>query len=81
MNQEKLSAIILSILGIVIVVDTLLQQFDIGTKQTSLVLGYCIAFVLLSIKFPDILKRKLVIIPMYMMAAQTIYSLIITYIY
>jgi len=80
MEKEKISSIILTILGIVIVIDTFLEQFfNIGTKQNSLVLGYCIAFVLLSIKFPNILKKKAVIFPMYIMVVQMVYSLIITY--
>tara|TARA_Y100001970_G_C14147247_1_gene810569 strand:+ start:109 stop:354 length:246 start_codon:yes stop_codon:yes gene_type:complete len=81
MEKEKLSSLILSIIGIVIVADAILEQFfNIGTKQDSLVAGYCVAFVLLSIKFPNLLKRKSVIIPMYIMIIQMIYSLIITYI-
>ena len=80
-EQKKLSALILSILGIIIVIDAILEQFfDIGVKQDSLVIGYCIAFVLLSIKFPNILKIKPVIIPMYIMVLQTLYSLITTYV-
>tara|TARA_B110000263_G_C15148664_1_gene436781 strand:- start:448 stop:696 length:249 start_codon:yes stop_codon:yes gene_type:complete len=80
MEKEKISSIILIILGVVIVIDTILEQFfNIGTKQNSLVLGYCIAFVLLSIKFPNILKKKAVIVPMYIMVVQMVYSLIITY--
>ena len=78
-GNEKISSIILSILGIVIVIDTVLYQlFNIGSKQDSLVLAYCISFVLLSIKFPNILKIKLVVIPLYIMIAQMIYSLINT---
>ena len=81
MKIEKLSSLILTILGIVVVIDAILEQFfSIGTKQDTLVLGYCIGFVLLSTKFPNILKRKYVIIPMYIMIVQMIYSLIITYI-
>ena len=81
MEKEKLSSLILSIVGIVIVIDAILEQFfNIGIKQDSLVIGYCITFVLLSIKFPNILKRKPVIIPMYIMVVQMIYSLIITYV-
>ena len=59
MEKEKLSSVILSILGTVIVIDTILEQFfNMGVKQDSLVIGYCIAFIFLSIKFPNILKRK-----------------------
>ena len=80
MEKEKLSSVILSILGTVIVIDTILEQFfSIGIKQDSLVLGYCIGFVLLSTKFPNILNKKFVIIPLYIMIIQMIYSLIKTY--
>ena len=81
MNVEKISSLILSVFGAVIVVDTILQQFfGIGTQQDNLVLGYCIAFVLLPIKFPNLLKKNLVKIPMYIMIFQMIYSVFITYI-
>ena len=81
MSKEKISAIILTFLGIVLVIDAILEQFfNIGSEAEGLVLGYCIAFILLSIKFPDLLKKKYVIIPMYIMVIQTFYSLIITYI-
>jgi len=80
MKKEKLSSIILGILGIILVIDTILEQFfSIGIKQDSLVLGYCIGFVLLSTKFPNILNKKFVIIPLYIMIIQMIYSLIKTY--
>ena len=81
MLTEKISAIILTLLGVVLVIDAILEQFfNIGIRQDSLVLGYCIAFILLSIKFPNLLKKKYVIIPMYIMVIQTFYSLIVTYI-
>ena len=81
MKKEKISAIILTLLGVVLVIDAILEQFfNIGMRQDALVLGYCIAFILLSIKIPNLLKRKYVIIPMYIMVIQTFYSLIITYI-
>ncbi len=81
MEKEKISFLVLSILGIVIVIDGILEQFfNIGVKQDNLVIGYCIAFVLISTKFPNILKRKFVIIPMYAMILQMLYSLVITYI-
>ena len=80
MKNEKLVSIILSMMGIVIVIDAILEQFfNIGIKQDSLVLGYCISFVLFSINFPIILKKNYVIIPMYIMVVQMFYSLIITY--
>ena len=79
-KSEKFSSITLSISGIVLVVDAILEQvFNIGIRQNSLTIGYCIAFVLLSIKFQNILKRKYVTIPLYIMIAQTIYSLTLTY--
>ena len=79
-NPERISSIVLSILGIVIVFDTILAQFfSIGVIQNNLVLSYCIAFVLLSIKYESIVKKKYVVIPMYLMVLQTIYSLILKY--
>ena len=81
MKTEKISAIILTLLGVVVVIDAMLEQFfNIGIRQDALVLGYCIAFIFLSIKFPNLLKKKYVIIPLYIMVIQTFYSLIITYI-
>jgi len=54
MEKEKISSIILTILGIVIVIDTFLEQFfNIGTKQNSLVLGYCITFYKISKYFKE----------------------------
>ena len=77
---EKLSSVALCILGIVIVIGAILEQFfNKGIRQNSLAIAYCIAFVLLSIKFQNILKRKYVMIPLYIMIAQTIYSLTLTY--
>jgi len=79
-NLEKISSIVLSILGIVIVVDTILVQFFfIGEIQDNLVLSYCIAFILVSLKYESIVKKKYVVIPMYLMILQTIYSLILKF--
>ena len=81
-KNEKISSIILSVLGFVIVIDTILEQFfNIGTKQNSLVVGYCVAFILLSLKFPNILKNKYVVIPLYIMIIQMIISLTSKYIF
>ena len=47
---EKIFSVILSIVGIVLVVDVFLEQFfSIGTKQNSLTLIYCISFIIFSI--------------------------------
>ena len=74
---EKICSVILSIVGIVIIVDVFLEQFfNIGTKQNSLTLIYCISFVLLSTQYKRISKNKLVMIPLYIMIIQTCYSLI-----
>ena len=79
-KSEQISSIVLSILGIVLVVDAILEQvFNIGIRQNSLVIAYCIAFVLLAIKFQDIIKKKYVMIPMYLMILQTFYSLTLKY--
>ena len=76
---EKISSYILCLVGIVIVIDTFLAQFNIGTYQEGLTLGYCIAFVLLNTKFPNISKKKYVVYPLFLMIAQTVYSLIYKY--
>ena len=77
-KTEKIASIILCILGVVIVVDGILAQFfNIGVEQKGLTLGYCIAFVLLSVKYNNILKKKYVVVPMYIMVGQMIYSLIV----
>ena len=73
---EKIGSAILCIVGIVSVVDTFLYQFlNIGEEHKNLSLGYCLAFILLSAKFPEILKKKYVVIPLYLMILQTFYSL------
>ena len=78
---EKISTVILSIVGIVIIVDVFLEQFfNIGTKQNSLTIMYCISFVLLTTQFKSMIKNKFVMIPLYIMIIQTGYSLITTYV-
>jgi len=78
---EKIFSVILSIVGIVLVVDVFLEQFfSIGTKQNSLTLIYCISFIILTTKFKSIFKNKFVMIPLYLMIVQTIYSLGIKYV-
>ena len=76
----KISIVIFSILGIVIAIDGFLQiVYNIGTKQDSLILGYCIGFVLVSSKFPLIVKSKFVMIPFYILVSQMLYSFISVY--
>ena len=75
---EKIASIVLCVVSIVLIVDGILAQFfNIGVEQKGLTLGYCIAFVLLSVKYKNILKKKYVVIPMYVMVGQMIYSLIV----
>tara|TARA_B100001142_G_scaffold330270_1_gene397489 strand:- start:5973 stop:6209 length:237 start_codon:yes stop_codon:yes gene_type:complete len=74
--NKNIAIFLLSFIGIVVVVDTALSQFfNVGSEQKNVTIIYCIAFILLSIKFPDILKRKYVTVPIYAMILQTIYSL------
>tara|TARA_B100000029_G_C17248172_1_gene841708 strand:+ start:467 stop:718 length:252 start_codon:yes stop_codon:yes gene_type:complete len=81
-KAEHIASILLFVTGFVIVIDTILEQFfNIGTKQNNLVIGYCIAFIMLSINFPNLLKKKIVIIPMYIMIIQMFFSLFSTYIF
>ena len=73
---ERIGSAILCVIGIVSVFDTFLYQFlAIGEEQKNLSLGYCVAFILMSVKFPGILKKKYVVIPLYVMILQTFYSL------
>ena len=77
-KTEKIVSIVLCILGFFLVVDGILVQFfNIGTEQKTLVIGYCVAFVLCSTKYKNILKKKYVVMPLYVMIGQMIYSLII----
>ena len=79
-NVEKISSIILCIVGCVLVVDAFLLQFlNIGTFQNTLVISYCVAFVLCSIKYPNLQKNKFVVFPLYIMIIQTFYSLFLMY--
>ena len=77
-KTEKIASIVLCVVSIVLIVDGILAQFfNIGVEQKGLTLGYCIAFVLLSVKYNNILKKKYVVVPMYIMVGQMIYSLIV----
>ena len=72
---EKIASVLLSLIGIVSVIDTFLFQFlSIGEQQNSLSLAYCASFILLSTQFPDILKKKHVVVPLYIMILQMLYS-------
>ena len=80
-NNTRLASFVLSFVGIIIVIDTALQQFfNIGTEQKNLTIVYCIVFILLSIMLPKLLNKKYVIIPLYIMILQMIYSLFLMYI-
>ena len=74
--NKNIIEFLLSFIGIIIVIDTALAQFfSVGSEQKLFTIIYCIAFILSSIKFPNILKIKYVTIPIYAMILQTIYSL------
>ena len=80
-KTEKILPIIMGIVGIVIIVDVFLEQFfNIGTKQNNLTLIYCISIIILTTQFKGMIMNKFVMIPLYIMIIQTIYSLVITYI-
>ena len=77
-KTEKIASIILCIVGVVIVVDGILVQFfNVGVEQNYLVMAYSIAFVLLTSKYKNLLKKQYVVFPLYIMIAQMIYSLFI----
>jgi hypothetical protein len=80
-NNTRLASLVLSFVGIIIVIDTALQQFfNIGTEQKNLTIVYCIVFILLSIMLPKLLNKKYALIPLYIMILQMIYSLFLIYI-
>ena len=77
-KTEKIASIMLCIVGIVIVVDGILAQFfNRGILQYNLVMGYSIGFVLLTSKYKNLLKKQYVVIPLYIMIVQMIYSLFV----
>ena len=78
---EKISNVVLVILGIVLSVDLFLVLFfSIGTKQSILIIGYFVSFVLLSTKFKSISKNKFVIIPFYTVVVLQIISFVLKFI-
>ena len=77
-KTEKIASIILFIVGVVIVVDGILAQFfNVGIQQNYLVMVYSIAFVLLTSKYKNLLKKQYVVVPLYIMIVQMIYSLFV----
>ena len=76
----KFTSYCLCIVGVACVIDTFLVQFfNIGSYSKELSLGYCIGFIILTTKYPEIIKKKYVIIPLYLMVVQLFYSLIINF--
>ena len=74
---EEIAAMLLCIISIILIINTILVRFfNMGTYQSNLALVYCIAFILLSIKYKNILSKKYVTIPLYILIIQTAYSLI-----
>ena len=82
MNKlEKKSSIIMSVFGIGLILNLLLIQFfNIGLKSNIFALIYCVLFVLMTIEFESIIRKKSVMIPLFILIIQTTYSLITTYI-
>ena len=82
MNKlEKKSSIIMSVFGIGLILNLLLIQFfNIGLKSNIFALIYCVLFVLMTIQFKSIIRKKSVIIPLLILIIQPSYSLITTYI-
>ena len=78
-NSEKISSYTLIIISLILIIDTFLaNQFQIGNENTNFRLAYCIGFILSSAKFPNIMKNKFVVYPLYIMIGQMVYSLIIS---
>ena len=77
-NSEKICSYSLIITSLFLIIDTFLaNQFQIGNEDADFRLAYCIGFVLSSSKFPNIMKNKFVVYPLYIMIGQMVYSLII----
>ena len=53
--------------------------FNIGIENHLYSLPYCIAFILSGFYYPEIVKKKVVIYPLYILIAITITSLISAY--
>ena len=78
---ENISSIFMSFFGIGLILNlVLIQFFSIGIKSNIFTLIYCILFVLMTIEFESIIRKKSVIIPLFILIIQTTYSLITTYI-
>ncbi len=82
MNKlENISSIFMSFFGIGLILNlVLIQFFSIGIKSNIFNLIYCILFVLMTIEFESIIRKKSVMIPLFILIIQTTYSLITTYI-
>ena len=71
----------MSFFGIGLILNlVLIQFFSIGIKSNIFNLIYCILFVLMTIEFESIIRKKSVMIPLFILIIQTTYSLITTYI-
>jgi len=80
-NNANIAAFILSVIGIIIVINTALQQFfNIGVEQKVLTIFYCVTFILLTIKYKNLLNKKYVTMPLYVMVLQMVYSFFLMYI-
>ena len=80
MDKEKIISIVLSFFGIFLIFDSLLARFfNIGIENHLYSLPYCIAFILSGFYYPEIVKKKVVIYPLYILIAITITSLISAY--
>tara|TARA_B100001758_G_scaffold147734_1_gene127437 strand:+ start:695 stop:949 length:255 start_codon:yes stop_codon:yes gene_type:complete len=78
-KYEIAAAISLCIISIILIIDAgLIQIFDSREHAKNLTIYYCIGFIFFSIKYKNVLlAKKYVIIPLYIMVFQTIYSLFI----
>jgi hypothetical protein len=81
MNKQRMELIIsisLCIIGIILIVDTILAQFfNRGAYANNLAIIYCSVFIIASMQYENIIYKKHVMIPLYLMIIQTFYSLII----
>ena len=69
----------LSLVSILLIIDTALYQFlNLGPYLSDIIIYYCAVFLYFGIKFKQkFFRRKLIMIPFYIMVLQTILSLAI----
>ena len=79
LGKKKLIYNSLSLVGILLIIDTALYHFlNFGPYLSDITIYYCAVFLYCGVKFKQkFFRRKLIMIPFYIMVLQTILSLAI----